>query len=105
MIDVARTRAHNKSCYVIVIHRNLNSETNMVPTEALTSLVDEPFGHDYRACAVENCNRCQSLVDDGVIFACDECGLPGDSDAPGGWVLSADNLIYCSKCATKLAMR
>lgn len=58
--------------------------------------------HDYRACSVDDCEHCQTLIENGTVIVCDECGRPGDNHAPGGWVQSDEALIFCSQCAREL---
>lgn len=58
--------------------------------------------HDWRTCSLEDCEICQSLVDEGIILTCDECYQPGHTDAPGGWERQPDGLVICCHCAEKL---
>jgi hypothetical protein len=60
--------------------------------------------HDWNTCTDETCADCQALVNDGTIMACDECGRPGHTDAPGGWVRAEDGMIFCEPCAATLAV-
>jgi hypothetical protein len=60
--------------------------------------------HDWRTCAHVECEVCDALVHDGVVIACDECGHPGHTDAPGGWVRAEDGQIFCEPCAAELAI-
>ena len=56
--------------------------------------------HNYRTCKIKDCVECSELVDHGIIMACDECDLPGDSDSDG-WTLMDDGRTLCSNCYEK----
>jgi hypothetical protein len=58
--------------------------------------------HDWRICALAECDVCDALVRDGTVIACDGCGNPGHTDAPGGWVRAEDGQIFCEPCAAEL---
>ena len=40
-------------------------------------------GHDWQICKDDDCEECQSLVDEGIIISCDGCGSPGHTDSLG----------------------
>lgn len=64
--------------------------------------MDETGRHDYRRCTADECERCQSLINNGEVIVCDGCNQPGDNDAPGGWERGIDGLLYCSHCVSRL---
>ena len=53
--------------------------------------------HNYRECEVSGCDKCDYLVDNGFVIACDECDSPGDSDSEG-WHKQKDGQIFCNHC-------
>ena len=57
-------------------------------------------GHDYRTCKVEDCPECQSLVDNGLVMACDGCGTPGSTESDG-WTLMPDGRTLCDLCYSR----
>lgn len=56
--------------------------------------------HNYRTCTIIDCEECQGLIDYGIIIACDECDMVGDSNA-FGWNLMDDGRVLCQGCFDK----
>lgn len=55
--------------------------------------------HDWRNCQDTNCEECQSLIDQGIIMACDNCGHPGHTDCGAeSWRIMQDGLVFCIGC-------
>ncbi len=54
--------------------------------------------HDWATCHEIDCNKCQDLVDCGIICACDECDMPGHTDAAGCWTQLEDGRVLCLNC-------
>lgn len=52
-------------------------------------------------CTVENCERCQSLCDEGLVIACEECGRVHHTDWLG-WCGEVDGdgrcTVLCPEC-------
>lgn len=57
--------------------------------------------HDWRTCDVDDCPKCQDLVDDGQIISCDNCYALGQSDAQGSWIEQEDGRVFCINCDTE----
>lgn len=76
---------------------------HVVPQKAFHSLRSEMrkgAEHDYRTCAVPECDECQVLVDNGLVMACDKCDTPGSTEA-AGWQLMPDGRTLCAGCFDK----
>lgn len=58
--------------------------------------------HNYRTCTTAVCEECQTLVDTGLVMACDECGTPGAVEADG-WYLLKDGRTLCTVCARAIS--
>lgn len=59
-------------------------------------------------CTVETCEWCESLVEQGLVIACDECGHVHHTDWLG-WTGTVDGdgrcTVLCPECAVKLEVQ
>lgn len=55
------------------------------------------MNHDYKNCKIDDCEECQSLIDNGLIIVCDGCDMPGDANSDS-FTLIHDGSTLCSNC-------